>query len=140
MSDLISIPLDQLTPWKGNVRKKRNDAFIDELAASIKAHGLQQNLVVRRQGKKKFAVIAGGQRLEAMRRLMKAGDLPADHPVTCKLADDAIDATELSLVENVVRGEMHPADQFEAFRDLVDKGVPVEDVAARFGVTAAVVT
>lgn len=34
---------------------------------------------------------------------------------------------------------MHPADEFEAFRDLVDGGMPEADVAARFGVTEAVV-
>lgn len=58
----------------------------------------------------------------------------------CKIAEDEIDATELSLAENVVRDDMHPADQFEAFRLLIDKGAPVEDVAARFGVTPTVVT
>src|ERR1700687_4477835 len=46
----------------------------------------------------------------------------------------------MSLAENVVRDDMHPADQFEAFRLLIDKGAPVEDIAARFGVTPTVVT
>ena len=34
---------------------------------------------------------------------------------------------------------MHPADQFDAFKTLVEKGTPIEDVAGRFGVTALVV-
>jgi ParB family chromosome partitioning protein len=45
----------------------------------------------------------------------------------------------LSLVENVVRIAMHPADQFEAFRDLVDRGLDAASVARRFGVTEATV-
>lgn len=139
MTDITNIPLNKLTVWEDNVRKKQNKAFIDELAASIKAHGLQQNLVVRKQGRN-FAVVAGGQRLKALNLLAKTGAIKGNHPVPCKIAEREIDATELSLAENVVRDDMHPADQFEAFRKLVDKGAPVEDIAARFGVTAAVVT
>lgn len=138
MSDIINIPLNQLTAWKGNVRKTQNKGFIDELAASIKAHGLQQNLIVSKDGKK-FAVIAGGQRLKALQQLAKTGDLEAAHPVPCKVTAGESDATELSLAENVVRDNMHPADQFEAFCKLIDKGATVTDVAARFGITETVV-
>lgn len=139
MTDITNIPLNRLTAWEGNVRKTQNRGFIDELAASIKAHGLQQNLVVRKQGKK-FAVIAGGQRLKALNLLAEEGGIKANHPVPCKVTEGEIDGTELSLAENVLRDNMHPADQFEAFRLLIDKGAPIEDVAARFGVTATVVT
>ena len=72
MTDITNIPLDKLTAWEGNVRKTQNKTFIDELAASIKAHGLQQNLVVRKQGRK-FAVLAGGQRLKALNLLAETG-------------------------------------------------------------------
>lgn len=48
-------------------------------------------------------------------------------------------AVEISLAENSGRESMHPADQFEAFRKLIDAGQSVEDVAARFGVTSLVV-
>jgi ParB family chromosome partitioning protein len=138
MTDITNIPLDKLTAWEGNVRRRQSKGFIAELAASIKAHGLQQNLVVRKQGKK-FAVVAGGQRLKALNLLAATGAIDISHPVPCKIADGEIDATELSLAENVVRDDMHPADQFEAFRLLIDKGAPAADVAARFGVTATVV-
>jgi ParB family chromosome partitioning protein len=139
MTDITYIPLSKLTPWEGNVRKTQSKTFIKTLAASIKAHGLQQNLVVRKHGKK-FTVVAGGQRLKALNLLAEQGAIASDHPVPCKVADGEIDATELSLAENTLREDMHPADQFEAFRLLVDQGAPVEDIAARFGVTAAVVT
>jgi ParB family chromosome partitioning protein len=45
------------------------------------------------------------------------------------------DATEISLTENVVRAPMHPADQYEAFRDLIDSGSTAEEIAARFGIS-----
>jgi ParB family chromosome partitioning protein len=132
MTATIEIPLNKLVPFAGNVRKTQNKRFIAELAASIRAHGLQQNLVVRKDGAK-YAVVAGGQRLKALMQLAKEGDIKANYRVTCKIADEEIDAAELSLVENVMREDMHPADQFEAFRDLVDKGIPAVDIAARFG-------
>jgi ParB family chromosome partitioning protein len=132
MTDITNIPLNKLAQFEGNVRKVQNKGFIDELAASIKAHGLQQNLVVKKDGRK-FAVVAGGQRLKALLSLAKAGDISPAHPVPCKIADGDIDASEISLAENAVRDDMHPADAFEAVRDLVDRGVPVADIAARFG-------
>ncbi|HXN51420.1 MAG TPA: ParB/RepB/Spo0J family partition protein [Candidatus Acidoferrum sp.] len=131
MTDITNIPLNKLTAWEGNVRKTQNKAGIDELAASIKAHGLQQNLVVRKDGKK-FAVVAGGRRLKALQRLAKAGDIEPTCEVPCRITE-AADAAEVSLAENVMREDMHPADQFEAFRDLADKGMPATDIAARFG-------
>jgi ParB family chromosome partitioning protein len=139
MTDIVNIPLNKLTQFEGNVRKTQNKGFIDELAASIKAHGPQQNLVVKKEGKQ-FAVVAGSQRLTALLLLAKAGEIRGTHPVPCKLAEGDIDPTEISLLENVLRDDMHPADEFEAFRDLIDKGVPVADIAARFGVSETVVT
>ena len=138
MTDMTNIPLNKLSPFEGNVRRTQNKGFIDELAASIRAHGLQQNLIVKKDGKK-FAVVAGGQRLKALLQLLKAGDISPTHPVPCKIANGDIDASEISLVENVMRDDMHPADEFEAFRDLIDKGVPIADIAARFGVSETVV-
>jgi ParB family chromosome partitioning protein len=135
MTNIINIPLNKLTVWTGNVRKTHNKSGIEELAASIKAHGLQQNLVVRKEGKK-FAVIAGGRRLKALQLLAKAGDIPAGFEIPCNITE-AENATELSLAENVMREDMHPADQFEAFRSLADDGMPVADIAARFGCSEA---
>lgn len=138
MTEIMNIPLNKLSVWDGNVRKTESKGFIKELAASIRAHGLQQNLLVTKKGKH-FAVVAGGQRLKALQLLARARDINGSYPVPCKVITGEIDATELSLAENAVRENMHPADQFEAFASLADKGMPVEDIAARFGVTAAVV-
>jgi ParB family chromosome partitioning protein len=131
MTDITNIPLNKLTLWTGNVRKVRNKTGIDALAASIKAHGLQQNLIVRKEGKK-FAVVAGGRRLKALQQLAKDGDIQATYEVACRIME-ADNATEISLAENVMREDMHTADQFEAFRSLADEGLPVTDISVRFG-------
>jgi ParB family chromosome partitioning protein len=141
MTDTTSIPLSKLTAWDGNVRKTAGaGTALAELAASIAAHGLLQSLVVRNGKKGKFAVVAGGRRLAALLQLAESGKIFADYAVPCQVIAHDADATEISLAENAVREQMHPADQFEAFRDLIDKGIPVADIAARFGVTDAVVS
>jgi ParB family chromosome partitioning protein len=138
------IPLSQLVESKSNVRRSARTEGIAELAASIEAHGLLQNLTVRPvgSGKKKsgkFEVIAGGRRLAALKSLAKRKALAADASIPCCVRDDGI-AEEISLAENVGQCPMHPADQFEAFAKLhAEHGMSAEDIAARFGVTATVV-
>jgi len=133
------IPLNHLVAWSGNVRKTGATDGLDELTASIAAHGLLQSLVVRKTSRGKFAVVAGKRRLMALSGLAEGGALAADAPVPCRIITRSADATEISLTENVVRVPMHPADQFEAFRDLIDGGSTPADIAARFGITEAAV-
>jgi ParB family chromosome partitioning protein len=71
--------------------------------------------------------------------LADAGTIKADTAVPCHLIDAAANATEISLVENAVRAQMHPADEFEAFLALIEGGMRAADIAARFGVTETVV-
>src|ERR1700733_9912652 len=115
------IPLTKLEISPLNVRKTTSKTADAELMASIKAHGLINPLTVIEQKGGKFHVIAGGRRLAALQAPQKAGDLPKDHTVNCQVTDNQ-SAEEVSLAENVVRQAMHPADQFDAFKALVDAG------------------
>lgn len=129
----ITVPLSRLQLSPRNVRKT-GGAAIEDLAASIAAHGLGQNLIVTRGDSDVFAVEAGGRRLKALQHLAGAGQLEADWPVPCKVV--SLDqAAEISLAENQLREAMHPADQFIAIKALVDSGLDEAEVAARFGVT-----
>lgn len=131
---ITNIPLNKLAEWEGNVRKTQVKGDIAELAASIKAHGLLQNLSVIKDGKG-FAVIAGSRRLAALQQLAKDGEIKSTHPVPCRVYDSTDDAAaEISLAENVMRVNMHAADEFEAFAALL-KEMPLADVAQRFGKT-----
>jgi ParB family chromosome partitioning protein len=138
MSDTLTIPLSKLTLWSGNVRKTGAREGIAELAASIAAHGLIQPLLVRK-AQRGYEIIAGQRRFHALKSLAKAGKIAKNFAVSCTLATDTVEAAELSLAENVMRAPMHPADQFEAFRKLIDDGATVTDVAARFGVSDGLV-
>lgn len=95
----ITIPLNKLLAWDGNVRKTDADKGIEELAASIEAHGLLQSLVVKKDEGGKYAVVAGRRRLKALHILLKAKAIKTDHPVAAHLIDAAADATEISLTE-----------------------------------------
>jgi ParB family chromosome partitioning protein len=104
--------------------------------------GLLQNLTGRRLAKGKFEIEAGARRLRALRELAKRGaviepegvKVTLDYlvPLLVKGADH--NATELSLSENIVRENMHAADEVEAFRKLIDDdGMTPEQVGDRFG-------
>lgn len=136
MTTITTIPLNRLVLGNDNVRRRGAKDGIAELAASIHAHGLRQNLNVKAgDGAETYEVVAGSRRLRALRLLAKEKKLPKDAGVACRVLAESEDAGEISLAENVQRLAMHPMDEFEAFQGLVDKGMPVEDVAARFGVT-----
>jgi ParB family chromosome partitioning protein len=134
-----AIPLNKLTAWPGNVRKTGADKELEGLAASIAAHGLLQSLVVRKDKRNRYAVVAGRRRLLALTSLAEAGTIAADAVIPCHVIAGDANATEISLVENAVREQMHPADEFEAFLALIEDGMRPADIAARFGVTETVV-
>lgn len=135
----VAIPLARLVASAANVRNTGAKDGIGELAASIAAHGLRQNLNVRPNYTERFEVVAGGRRLRAPRMQVKQKRLPKDVTLPCIVMEGGEDASEVSLVENTLRAAMHPDDQFVAFAALVEGGMPVEDVSARFGVAPALV-
>jgi ParB family chromosome partitioning protein len=140
MSNQTTIALNLLVPSKANVRVTGRKDGIAELAASIAAHGLRQNLNVRPTEDGLFEVVAGGRRLRALKLLVKQKQMAKDAPIDCKVLVEGEDATEISLVENTLRSAMHPDDQCNAFRTLIEaNGLSVEDVAARFGVVPTLV-
>jgi ParB family chromosome partitioning protein len=121
-----------------NARRTNVTMGIEELKASLLAHGLLQNLVVTDADDGTYRVIAGGRRLEAIHSLQAEGKLPEDFAVPCQIVTEE-DAAEMSLAENMVRLAMHPADQFEAFATLIDQGASAADVAVRFGIEESLV-
>lgn len=136
MTYINMIPLNKLVEDKDNARKTGKKDSIGELASSIMAHGLLQSLVVKETDKGKYAVCAGGRRLRALRMLAKNGDIDKAMPIACRIIP-AASAAEASLAENVVRSNMHPADEIEAFARLCEAGEGPEAIGARFGVNGA---
>lgn len=142
----IFVPLNKLKKSPRNARKTpHSEGHIEALAASIAVKGMLQNLVVESEQDASgaatgsyFVTIGEGRRLAQMLRV-KRKQIKKTEPIRCVL-DTENDPQEISLDENVTREAMHPADQFERFRELAErKGWGAEEIAARFGVTAHVV-
>jgi len=142
----LFVPLNKLKKSPRNARKTpHSEAHIEALAASIAAKGMLQNLVVEPETNAGgeptgfyFVTIGEGRRLAQLLRV-KRKQIKKTEAIRCVL-DTENDATEISLDENVTREAMHPADQFERFRELAEnRGWGAEEIAARFGVTAHVV-
>jgi ParB family transcriptional regulator, chromosome partitioning protein len=144
--NIVFVPLTKLKKSPKNVRKvPHSPAEIAALAASISSLGMLQFPVIEHEvgAKNKptgnYLVNAGeGRRLAQLLRV-KRKEIATNEPIPCIL-DTEHNATEISLAENAIRCNMHPADEYEAFAELHrQQGMTAEDIAARFGVTAAVV-
>jgi ParB family chromosome partitioning protein len=142
----VFIPLNKLKKSPNNARKTpHSEASIEAYAASIAAKGILQNLVVEPELDAEgaatgfyFVTIGEGRRLAQLLRV-KRKEIKKTEPIRC-IVDTANDPHEISLDENVTRENMHPADQFEAFKKLAEeRGYGAEEIAARFGVTPHVV-
>ena len=133
---LTDISLAKLIPCPANVWRAGAGSGVEMLAASIQAHGLLQSLVVRPkldsegQASDRYEVVAGGRRLAALKLLAKQKRITKGTAIPCRvLVTDGVDGIEASLAENIVRQDMHPADQFEAFHGLHQGGIGIEDIA-----------
>lgn len=139
----VTVTLDELHFSESNVRKGAvDDKKIASLAASIKSVGLLQPIVVspRRDGRKisGYEVIAGAQRMRALRSLAEQDPARADWPVPCVLLDDAAKFTEASLAENYAREQMRPVEIYRAFADIRAERpkASIEELGAMFGFDA----
>jgi ParB family transcriptional regulator, chromosome partitioning protein len=129
---LHTIPLHRLVQSELNARRTDRKADIEALAASIKAHGLLQNLSVVALGQDRYAVSAGARRHAALKLLAKSGDIARDFAVPCHVIESEA-AAEASLAENIQRIAMNAMDEVEAFAALAQAGSSLDDIARRFG-------
>ena len=139
----IDIPHSQLrlseTYQARGAQDRKQDAEILQLKATIRAmRVLLQNLVVVAAPDGFYEVCAGGRRWTALGLLIDDGDFPADYPVPC-LVIPAEYAHHASLIENVGRKAMHPADVYTAYARLRDENWTVAAIAAAHGAAESAV-
>ncbi len=133
---VFSCPLEKIVPQKGQPRQHFDGERIEELAASIREHGLIEPLVVRRvPNSDKFELIAGERRWRA---LQKAGVREAIVVVKNVSPQSAF---ELALIENVQREDLNPVELAEALDRLVkEHGYTQEALAERLGKDRSTIT
>jgi ParB family chromosome partitioning protein len=125
---LMELALDQIAPNPYQPRKTFNEASIDELARSVKMHGIVQPLVVTRSGDK-FKLIAGERRFRAA---LKAG--LESVPVVVKEDLKAGDALQIALIENIQREDLNPIEEAAAYHQLHQEfGLTQEEISKRVG-------
>ncbi len=134
-SGLVQVPVSAITPNPMQPRTALDPEALAELAASIRAHGLIQPLIVTQQGPERFQLIAGERRWQAARMAEMV-----TVPVIVKEATPQ-QVLELALVENIQRADLNPLEEASAFRQLVEEfGLTQEQVADRVGKSRVAVT
>ncbi len=127
-SGLAEIPLSLISPNPYQPRKTFNEASIDELARSVREHGIVQPLVVTRAGDR-YKLIAGERRFRAAQ---KAG--LASVPAVIKEIAQEGDALQIALIENIQREDLNSMEEAMAYHQLhEDFGLTQEEIAQRVG-------
>jgi ParB family chromosome partitioning protein len=120
-----SVPIEDVRPNRLQPRKTFDDATLQELADSIREHGLMQPILVRKKGTG-FEIIAGERRWRACQ---KAG-LKTIEVIVKDLADEEV--FEWALIENIQREDLNPIEEAEAYRRLLETGgLTQEQLAVR---------
>src|SRR5262245_58381714 len=127
------IDIDLLTPNPQQPRGQMDETRLEELAQSIRSHGVIQPILVRRVGDR-TEIVAGERRWRAAQR---AGLLKV--PVVYREVDDE-HLLEVALIENIQREDLNPIEEAQAYRRLTDElHMSQEAVAAAVGKDRATV-
>ncbi len=124
---VLALPIEAVERNAAQPRKRFDDRQLEELAASIREHGVMAPILVRREGGR-YRIVAGERRWRAAQR---AG--LREIPALVREANDR-EAFELALVENLQRTDLDAIEEAEAFEVLTrDHGLTQEAVAERVG-------
>jgi len=122
------IPLAAISPNVKQPRKHFNPAELEELAASIKEHGILQPILVTEKTDGGYEIVTGERRWRAS-KIAGLASVPA---IIKKLADRQ--KLEVALIENVQREDLNPIEEAFAYKRLMDEfGLTQQDVAVKVG-------
>ncbi len=123
---MVSLSMIHASPWQP--RRVFDDAALQELADSIRAHGIIQPLICRSSSEGGYELIGGERR---MRAAMEVG--LKEVPIIVMEAADR-DAAEMALVENLQREDLNIVEEAEGYRSLADGfGMTQAEIAERVG-------
>jgi len=126
----IEVDIDLLAPNEKQPRVQMDDTKLEELARSIKEHGVIQPILVQKTGDR-YRIIAGERRWRAAQRagLLKLPVVVRDMPL-----DDDRQVLQLALIENIQRENLNPVDEAAAYQRLAeDFGLTHDQIAAAVG-------
>lgn len=134
--NVFACPLDKIQPQRGQPRQHFDELALDELAQSIREHGLIEPLVVRRvRGGDSFEIVAGERRWRAAQRAGLRDVLVVVRDVSAR------EAYELALIENIQREDLDAIEFAEALDRLIkEHGYTQETIAQRVGKDRSTIT
>lgn len=132
---VLHIPVENIRPNPHQPRKEFKEESLEELAHSIKKHGLIQPITVRYIGEKRFELISGERRLRAS-RLAGLDEIPS---YIREVNDD--DVISFALIENIQREDLNPVEIAVGYKRLIDEaGYTQAEVADKVGKNRTTVT
>ena len=124
----LSLPISQVEPGLKQPRKRFDEESLQDLADSIRTHGVIQPLTVRRLASGYYQIIAGERRWRAA-KIAGLTEIPA---VIIEADDRKV--MELGLIENLQREDLNPVEEANGYKVLMDQyGLTQEEVAQRVG-------
>ena len=133
-SQVLNVPIEDIIPNRFQPRLNFDETALNELAASIKEHGIIQPLVLRRLGDK-YEIIAGERRYKAS-KLAGLTSVPA----IISAMDDKKSA-EVAIVENVQRKDLSAIEEAKSYKALLDKGyLTQEELAKKMGLSQSAIS
>ena len=125
--NVTEINIKQIIANKKQPRRDFDEKKLDELAESMKQHGVLQPIILRKKGSN-YEIVAGERRWRAAK---KAG--LEKIPAVVKEFSDA-DVMEIALIENLQREDLNPLEEAEAYKTLMsDFGLTQEELSKRLG-------
>lgn len=130
---IIQVPITDIIPNRFQPRLTFDERGLEELANSIKEHGIIQPLVLRRINDK-YEIIAGERRYKAA-TLAGLETVPA---VISNIDDNK--SAEVAIVENVQRRDLTPIEEARSYKNLLDKGYLTQsELAKKMGISQSAI-
>lgn len=127
--EIVEVSLDDIIPNRFQPRLSFDEDALNELAKSIRQHGIIQPLVLRKVGNK-YEIIAGERRYKAS-YIAGLSKVPA---IIIDLNDN--ESAEVAIVENIQRKNLSPIEEAKSYKKLLDRGYLTQDeLASRMGKT-----
>lgn len=130
---VLQVPIEDIIPNRFQPRLTFDDRGLEELASSIKQHGIIQPLVLRRVNDK-YEIIAGERRYKAA-TMAGLNTVPA---IVSNIDDNQ--SAEVAIVENVQRRNLTPIEEARSYKNLLDKGYLTQsELAKKMGISQSAI-
>lgn len=134
--EYYNIEVTKLVPFKNQSRKHFDQKSLEELASTIRVHGIRQPLTILPSSEQegKYEIISGERR-------WKAAQIAGLTKVPCIIIHNQEAAEEIALIENIQRQNLHPLELMQAFQSLLDRKIcsSTQEIATKLGINKSAV-